>query len=85
MKGLIGCPMMLFIKKVIFRIIPVAILAAIIPVIFVNFVNPSFIRLISTCVICTICSSASIWLVGISMEERHSAIGLFKSKLHINK
>lgn len=85
MKGLIGCPMMLFIKKVIFRIIPVAILAAIIPVIFVNFVNPSFIRLTSTCVICTICSSASIWLVGISMEERHSAIGLFKSKLHINK
>lgn len=85
MKGLIGCPMMLFIKKVIFRIIPVAILAAIIPVIFVNFVNPSFIRLISTCVICTMCSFASIWLVGISMEERHSAIGLFKSKLHINK
>lgn len=85
MKGLIGCPMMLFIKKVIFRIIPVAILAAIIPVIFVNFVNPSFIRLISTCVICTISSSASIWLVGISMEERHAATGLFKSKLHINK
>lgn len=85
MKGLIGCPMMLFIKKVFFRIIPVTLLAAIIPVAFVNIVNPSFIRLISTCVICTICSSASIWLVGISMEERHSAIGLFKSKLHINK
>lgn len=84
MKGLIGCPMMLFIRKVIYKIIPVAIAAAIIPVAFVHYVAPSFLRLIATCVICTICSCTSIWNIGISKDERTAVINIIKNKLHIS-
>lgn len=85
MKGLIGCPIMLFINKVIFRIIPVTILAAIIPIVFVSIFNPSFLRLIETTIICTICSCLSIWFVGISKSEQDSIIKGVKSRLNRNK
>ena len=84
MKGLIGCPVMLFIKKVIFKIIPVAVFSSIIPVLFVHYISPSFLRLIETCIICTICSFISIWIFGISKSERMAVFDIIKKKLHIS-
>lgn len=84
MKGLIGCPVMLFIKKVIFKIIPVAVFSSIIPVLFVHYISPSFLRLIETCIICTICSFISIWIFGIGKSERMAVSDIIKKKLHIS-
>ncbi len=85
MRGLIGCPIMLFVRKVFFKIVPVAILTAIIPIVFVSLVHPSFLRLVATVAICSICSLITIYTVGITSSERNVAIGFVKKKLHIGK
>lgn len=85
MRGLIGCPIMLFVRKVFYKIIPVAILAAIIPCLFIKVVNPSLLRLIVTVIICSVCSLLAIYFVGITSRERSVAINFAKRKLHIGK
>lgn len=85
MKGLIGCPIMLFVRKVFYRIIPVAIMAAIIPVIFVMCVKPSFWRLIATVIISVICTAIAIYSVGVSGNERNIVVGYVKRRLHLSK
>ena len=81
MKELIGCPILLFVKRVFFRIVPVTLLAAIIPYLYVENTNSSILRLIITVCICTLCSISAIMVIGINSKEREVVKNVIKKKI----
>lgn len=74
MRELIGCPISLFLQKVILKIVIVAIIASVVPVFFVFSIQPSLFRLIGSVSICSICSLITIFFIGISSHERNMVV-----------
>lgn len=84
MRGLIGCPIMLFVQKVLYRIIPVALFASVVPILFVTNVSPSVFRLFATVAISIVCSCLSIWTIGITSSERNGIVNVVRNRLNKN-
>ena len=75
-------PISMFVKDVIVKIVIVTILSMIIPILFIKYVDESFLRTICSIIICFICSMASIFLCGLSIGERKQIISITRNKFH---
>lgn len=71
MQGLLKFPAIMFIKDVVGKIILVTTLAIILPVFVYNIMEQSFLRFALVTFICTISSCMSIYLVGLSVNEKY--------------
>lgn len=72
MKGLLHFPPVLFVKKVIVPMLIVTPAATILPFITANSLAPSFWRLCLTVIVSLISSAASIYLIGLTSNERRA-------------
>ena len=89
LKSMINLNSSLYIKKVILNVISVGILSAIAPVSLLCFVEVSFVRLLSVVILSLISISITVYLVGLSTEEKVFLKGkvnvliirIFKSKI----
>ena len=83
MKEQLNFPVLRFAKEVLVKIVMVSVLAATMPVVFVNCVDSSMLRTISSIALCFICTVASIYLFGLTAGERKQIVGIARTKLHI--
>lgn len=63
-----------FIKKVLFRVVVVTLIAGIIPILAYWFIDYGWCNFIVTSMLCVLCSGLSIFFVGCDHEERHLII-----------
>ena len=70
MKGLLQFPPMMFVKEVVAKILIVSVAAVIIPAITIYSMPPSFIRLVTSVVVCVIMSSIATYCIGLTSRER---------------
>ena len=88
MQELIQMPMMMYIKKVIYRIIPTTIPILIIPYYASLQISPSIYRIFITGVISIIVSVISIYMLGLSNSEQNFVKNklkiIFNQKKHVN-
>lgn len=80
-KDLIKMPWEMYIKNVLFRVAIVVMTSSILPVFIVASMKEGVLRLILTCIASLACTAASIYYLGMAMNERATAIQLIKSKL----
>lgn len=59
-----------FVKQVLYKLLIVSISAFLFPFIIVHYMEPSFLRLIITCIISTIATCYSIYLFGLEKQEK---------------
>lgn len=71
MQGLLKFPAIMFIKDVVGKIVLVTTFAIILPVFVYNIMEQSFLRFALVTFICTISSCMSIYLVGLSVNEKY--------------
>lgn len=83
MKEQLHFPVLRFAKEVLVKIVMVSVFAATMPVVFVNCVDSSMLRTISSIALCFICTVASIYLFGLTAGERKQIISVARNKLHI--
>lgn len=83
MKEQLNFPVWRFIKGVLVKIVMVSVFAATMPLVFVNCVDSSMLRTISSIALCFICTVASIYLFGLTAGERKQIISIARNKLHI--
>ena len=74
MKGLLHFPPILFVRKVVVPMLLVTPVAAVLPFIVANSFEQSFWRLCLTVVISLISSSAAIFLIGLTGNERKAVV-----------
>ena len=81
MHDLLKFPVMYFIKDVFGRIIPMTLLALILPIIVVKNMNESVSRLFVSCIVCI--ASTIFWgfLVGMSKQEQQMIVNVIKTKI----
>lgn len=82
MKGLLGFPVMMFVKAVVGRIIIVTGLSVILPLIINCVMGESFLRLLTTVVVCAMTSCASIYAAGLTKHEKERVKQFILSKFH---
>ena len=70
MKDLLHFPPILFIKKVLLPIIPVSIAAVFIPCILTCMMNASFLRFIVVFIVSVLATSASVYFIGLTSNEK---------------
>ena len=70
MKGLLGFPVMMFIKEVIWKITIVTGVAFLPPLWPYLLMQESFLRLLTICCVCTLSSCGTIYFLGLSQNER---------------
>lgn len=70
MKSLLNFPVILYVKEVLARITYVTICAVIIPIYCLYVFESSFLRFILIVMVCTICTSVSIYFLGLTKSER---------------
>ena len=83
MKEQLNFPVLRFAKEVLVKIVMVSVFAATMPVVFVNCMDSSMLRTISSIALCFICTVASIYLFGLTAGERKQIISVARNKLHI--
>lgn len=81
MKRLLGFPIILFIKDVIFRVVPVILLAIIMPIIITTLMPMSILRLAMTLIVSLVGTSLAVLFVGMTNHERELIINKVKSIL----
>lgn len=74
-------PQMLFIHKVMLPVIFVSIPVYLIPYILLDLFESSFIRLIFICIVCTLTSIMSIYIIGLSKKEKSFVIKFLLNKI----
>lgn len=81
MKGLLGFPIMMFIKDVITPVILTTFIGSIIPILISKVIAPSMGRVFVTTLISCITVGLSIWFIGLTKHERQMTIGKIIYKL----
>lgn len=81
MKRLLGFPIILFIKDVIFRVVPVILLAIIMPIIITTLMPMSILRLAMTVIVSLVGTSLAVLFVGMTNHERELIINKVKNFL----
>ena len=76
-------PVSMFMKEVIVKIIIVAISSAFFPIIFVYCIESSLLRTILSVIICLTSSITSIYLFGLTTNERLQIVNITKKKFHL--
>lgn len=83
MKEQLHFPVSMFINEVIVKIIIVSMFSVFFPIMFVYCIESSLLRTIFSVVICLISSITSIYIFGLTVNERLQITNLAKNKLHI--
>jgi len=85
-KGVLNFPVKMFIQDVIFKIVPVSIIAFVPPILIVNGMQSNFLRLCITCSISLIFTLLLIYTLGLNINERkkiiEKIIKMIKSKIN---
>ena len=81
MQGLIGFPIMMFVKDVMCRILLVTFFATILPFIMVRNMDSSFTRFLLVSIVCVSSSIVFSILFGISSSERRTCFEMIKKKM----
>jgi O-antigen/teichoic acid export membrane protein len=81
MKDLLDFPVSDFLKEVVLRVMGVTSLAIIIPITFIEFFEPSWLRFIMSTIICMTCSTFSIYIVGLTVNERQMILKVVYNKI----
>jgi O-antigen/teichoic acid export membrane protein len=82
MKEQLNFPVSMFLKEVIAKIIIVAMFSVSFPIMFVYCIESSLLRTILSVIICLISSITSIYLFGLTANERLQITNFAKNKLH---
>lgn len=69
-KGLMNFPVRLYLFDVVFRVVIVSIIAFILPLLVINYLEPGFIRLCISCIVGLISSLLTINILGLEQVER---------------
>lgn len=70
MKGLIAFPPTMFVKNVILSIFVVSVTSVLLPITFYHMMSESFLRFVTTCIVCTLSSGTSIYFLGLTIHEK---------------
>lgn len=70
MKGLLNFPIMMFVREVIYKCLWVTCISLIVPLFILKNLEPSFIRFLYSCFFCILSTSLSIYIFGLSKNER---------------
>lgn len=79
LKGMIKLPIRKYINEVLLRVLFVAFCAALLPVIITNSMQENLLRLFVVTGVCVLCTFSSIYLLGLSKEERIWVNGKLKN------
>jgi len=79
LKGMIKLPIRKYINEVLFRVLLVVFFAALLPIIITNSMQENLIRLFVVTGVCVLCTFSSIYLLGLSKEERIWVNGKLKN------
>lgn len=74
-----------YIKAVILPILMVTVTSAVIPCIMVSYMNSCFVRFISVLAVCVLCTSVSVWILGMTASERSTIIESAKAFINRNR
>ena len=80
-KLMIQVSIITFVREVVIKGCMTLVVAIILPLFFINYVEASFIRLILTIVICTISITTSIFFLGLNVNERKAIKGLVINRI----
>lgn len=83
LKRLVGFQILRFLKRVVFKVILVTIIAYSIPVILINQITESFNRLVIVFITSLVMSTLSIFIIGVSKSERSKIFDLLIRKMRI--
>lgn len=87
-KGLMDFPIKLYIFDVIFRVVMVSIIAFILPLLVIRYLEPGFLRLCISCIVGLISSLLTINILGLEQVERemiYQKVSHLLSKLKFSK
>lgn len=79
-KGLLNFPVQLYLFDVVFRVVIVSVVAFILPLIVIRYLEPSFLRLCVSCIIGLCSSLLTINILGLEKSEREM---LYKKTSHL--
>lgn len=79
LKGMIKLPIRKYINEVLFRVLLVVFFAALLPIIVTTSMQENLIRLFVVIGVCVLCTFSSIYLLGLSKEERIWVNGKLKN------
>jgi len=79
LKGMIKLPIRKYINEVLLRVLFVAFCAALLPVLITNSMQENLLRLFVVTGVCVLCTFSSIYLLGLSKEERIWVNGKLKN------
>ena len=87
-KGLMNFPVRLYLFDVVFRVVIVSIIAFVLPLLVIHYLEPGFIRLCISCIVGLISSLLTINILGLEQVEReiiYKKISHLLSKLKFSK
>lgn len=87
-KGLMNFPIRLYLFDVVFRVVIVSIIAFILPLLVIHYLEPGFVRLCISCVVGLISSLMTINILGLESVEReiiYKKVSHLLSKLKFSK
>ena len=85
MKRLLGFPIMEYVKEVVVKVIFTVPFAIAIPYMVIRLMEPSFVRLMVICVVCTLSTAISICFLGLKRTERKTLVVQIQSKINKKK
>lgn len=74
-KGLLGIPLWPYVKEVVVRTLAVTAVAFVLPLLVVYCLPQGFLRLCVSCIVGLLSVSASVYLIGLSRNERKKIVG----------
>lgn len=83
LKDMVKLPVMMYVREVLFKVLPVIVISFVILGMVVYLMNPSFIRLLIVCVTSVLTISIVEFFIGLTKQEQ--AFVLDKIKVVINK
>lgn len=81
MHDLLKFPVMTFIMDVFSRIVPMTLLAVILPIVVVTYMDEGFVRFIVSCIVCVLSTILWGFLIGMSKQERQMVINVIYKKI----
>ena len=81
MKGLLKFPPMMYIRQVLVVIVPVSISAALFPFVCIRLMDESIYRFFIVSIMCVLCTSVSIYTMGLTINEKNFIINSIKKKI----
>lgn len=85
MKRRFDFPVQKFMSDVIGRIIITILPCIILPIIIVNTIEPSFLRLIVTIICCTLSTAIFVYIIGLTSNEQKTIKRLIRNKIYFKK